>query len=218
MQLQFHQLVIPPGNQLLLTNISWQMFENLLEELGETRAKRLSYNQGTLEIMVPLPEHEIDKEIIGDLVKILLEELGTEFIALGSTTFKNSAMARGVEPDQCFYIQHEATMRGKSRINLAIDPPPDLAIEIDLTSRTPLGNYEALGVPELWRYEGKLRIYVLQQGKYVESPTSSLFPQFPLRKEIPRYVYQSTQTSRNQTMRAFREWVRGIIEKSRPIA
>ncbi len=214
MQLQFHQLVIPPGNQLLLTNISWQMFENLLEELGETRAKRLSYNRETLEIMVPSFEHEDNKRMIGRLVEIILEELDIEFRAAGSTTFKNKPMAQAVEPDECFYIQHEAAVRGKKRVDLTVDPPPDLAIEIDLTSRTSLGNYEALGVPELWRYDGRLRIYVLQQGKYVESPTSSLFPQFPVREEIPRYVYQSTQTGRNQTMRAFREWVKGIIGKS----
>ncbi len=166
MQLELKQIIVQPGNQLQLKDITWQMFETILAELGENRSSRLSYSNGTLEIMVPLPEHEIGKVLIGDLVKILLEELDIEFWSLGSTTLKNSKMAQGLEADDCFYIQNEAAVRGKSRIDLATDPPPDLAIEIDITSRTQLNNYEALGVPELWRYNGhNLQISVLQDGK-----------------------------------------------------
>lgn len=154
MQLTFNQIVIPPGQNLLLKDIDWSTLEELLEELGETRAARLSYSQGMLEIMVPLAEHEAGKEIIGDLVKVILEEWGIDFWALGSTTFKNSAMAQEIEADACFYIQHEAVVRGKKRIDLTIDPPPDLAIEINISSRTRFDNYEKLGVPELWRYDG----------------------------------------------------------------
>jgi len=134
MQLELKQIIIQPGNQLLLKDITWPMFETLLTELGESRASRLSYSKGTLEIMVPLPEHEIGKVLIGNLVEALLEELGIEFWSLGSTTFKNENIAQGVEPDTCFYIQNEAAVRGKNRIDLETDPPPDLAIEIDLTT------------------------------------------------------------------------------------
>src|SRR4028119_1681676 len=170
MQLELNQLIVPPGHQLLLKDVSWQMFEKILEELGETRAARVSYSKGMLEIMTPLAEHEDDKVIIGDLVKALLEELDIEFRSLGSTTFKNEDMRQAVEADDCFYIQNEAVIRGKKRIDLSVDPPPDLAIEIDITSRTKFKNYEALGVPELWRYNGrKLQINVLHAGKYVES-------------------------------------------------
>ena len=88
--------------------------------------------------MTPLPEHENDKEIIGDLVKALLEELDIEFRALGSTTFKNQAMTKGIEPDQCFYIEHERSIRGKKNVDLTVDLPPDLALEVDITSRTHL--------------------------------------------------------------------------------
>ena len=215
MLLELKQIIIQPGNQLLLKDITWQMFETLLTELGESRASRLSYSKGTLEIMVPLPEHEVGKENIGDLVKILLEELDIEFLPLGSTTFKNEKMAQGVEPDTCFYIQNEAAVRGKNRINLETDPPPDLAIEIDLTSRTQLNNYEALGVPELWRYNGrKLEISVLQDGKYVKGEISLQFPNFPIAHLIPQYLEQSKTAGRNVAMKAFRSWVRSSSRAS----
>ncbi|KJH69493.1 Uma2 family endonuclease [Aliterella atlantica] len=208
MLLELNQLVVKPGQQLLLKNISWQMYENILEELGEKRAARVNYSQGLLEIMTPLPEHEDDKEIIGDLLKALLEELNIEFRPLGSTTYKNKQMSVGVEADQCFYIQNEAAIRGKKRIDLAIDPPPDLALEIDITSRTRLNNYEALGVPELWRYDGEsLEINVLESGKYVKSNISRNFPSLPLVDIIPHYVEQSKIKGRNATIKAFRSWV-----------
>lgn len=108
MQVALNQLIIPPGHQLLLKDVSWQMFENILEELGESRAARVSYSKGVLEIKTPLPEHEDDKVMIGDLVKALLEELDIEFRSLGSTTFKNQEMLQAVEADDCFYIQNEA--------------------------------------------------------------------------------------------------------------
>ena len=209
MLLELKQIILQPGNQLLLKDITWPMFETMLTELGESRASRLSYSKGILEIMVPLPDHEVGKEYIGDLVKILLEELDIEFCPLASTTFKNQKMAQGVEPDACFYIQNEAAIRGKNRIDLETDPPPDLAIEIDLTSRTQLNNYEALGVPELWRYNGsKLEISVLRDGKYVKGDVSLQFPNFPITEIIPQYLEQSKIAGRNVAMKAFRAWVR----------
>ena len=212
MQLTFNQIVIPPGQNLLLKDIDWSTLEELLAELGETRAARISYSQGMLEVMVPLAEHEAGKEIIGDLVKVILEEWGIDFWALGSTTFKNSAMAQAIEADACFYIQHEAVVRGKKRIDLTVDPPPDLAIEIDISSRTQFDNYEKLGVPELWRYDGEhLEINVLQNGRYVISATSIHFPQFPLVEAIPQYVKQSQSVGRNTTMKAFRAWVKSYL-------
>ena len=212
MLLELNQLVVQPGQQLLLKNVSWQMYENILEELGDKRASKVNYSQGLLEIMTPLSEHEFDKEIIGDLVKALLEELNIEFVPLGSTTYKNKQMLSGLEADQCFYIQNEAAIRGKKRIDLNIDPPPDLALEIDITSRTRLSNYEALGVPELWRYDGQsLEINVLESGKYIKSNMSRNFPNFPLFDVMPRYVEQSKINGRNATIKAFRSWVRSQL-------
>jgi Uma2 family endonuclease len=162
--------------------------------------------------MAPLPEHEYDKEIISDLVKALLEELDIEFVSLGSTTFKNQFMAQGIEPDQCFYIKNESRIRGKRRLDLTVDPPPDLAIEIDITSRTHPSIYQALKVPELWRFEkGKLQINILQDGVYIESQESLNFPNFALNDVITQYLEQSLVICRNATIKAFRLWIRQQI-------
>jgi len=209
MQFELKQLIVLPGHQILLKEVTWPMFETILEELGESRAARLSYSQGFLEIMTPLPEHEVCKTLIGNFVEILLEELGIEFWSLGSTTLKNQGMKEGIEPDDCFYIENEAVVRGKDRLDLTKDPPPDLAIEIDITSHTRLANYQVLQVPEVWRFDGqKLSIYKLQEGKYVDSPYSRYFPSLPLTEVIPKYLAQSKQAGRNVTMKAFREWLK----------
>jgi len=212
MQLTFNQIVLFPGQALLLKNTNWPMFEALLEELGEARASRVSYSKGFLEIMVPIAAHERDKELIGDLVKILLEEMNLEFLALGSTTFKNQKMEQAVEPDECFYIHNEAQIRNKDRIDLSVDPPPDLAIEIDITSRTRFNNYELLGIPELWRYDGaRLEINVLKDSQYVTSETSIYFPKLSLVEVIPNYVNKGKTLGRNVAMGEFRFWVRKMI-------
>jgi Uma2 family endonuclease len=209
MQVQLRQTIVPPGQQLLMTDISWLMYEQLLEELGEKRSSRINYSEGVLEIMVPLPEHEFDKGIISYLVIALLEELDIDFITLGSTTFKSELMKQGLEADDCFYIENEAVIRGKKRIDLTVDPPPDLALEIDITSRTRLNNYEVLGVKELWRFNGtQLEINVLESGKYIQVNESPHFPSFPLHELIPQYIERNKIDGRNKTMKAFRTWVK----------
>lgn len=209
MQLTLEQIIVQPGQQLLLKNISWQQFEKILEELGEGRAARLSYSNGLLEIMVPLPEHEKAKEIIGELVRILLDELQISFEPLGSTTFENEQMIQAVEPDTCFYIQSYEAVIGKTRIDLTVDPPPDLAVEIDITSRTQFENYLLLGVPELWRCTRRgLQINLLQEGNYVESNVSPNFPGIPIIELINRTVQLNLSVGRSQAIREFKHWVK----------
>ncbi|MEG4574707.1 Uma2 family endonuclease [Microcoleus sp. N3A4] len=211
--LQLRQISVSPGNRVLFHDVNWQEFEAILEELGEHRGSRIAYSQGTLEIRMPLPEHEFNKEIIGDMVKILLEELEIDRECFGSTTFKRKSMLQGIEPDNCFYILNYALMIGKKRIDLTVDPPPDLAIEVDLTSKTQLDAYEALGVPEIWRYENKkLLINVLQDGKYVESEISRIFPNLPIIEAISQYCEESQTAGTSQTLRLFRQWVKDQIQ------
>jgi Uma2 family endonuclease len=184
---QLHQIDVQPGQYLTLREISWAEFEAILEELGEYRAARVAYYQGVLEIRMPSPEHEVDKELIGDMVKILLDELELDWEAYESTTFKRclrraapTQMVAGIEPDTCFYIQNARQMISKRRLDLSVDPPPDLAIEIDVTSKTQVSAYVALGVPELWCYgDGKLKVLVLNQAEYVEVETSPTFGNLP---------------------------------------
>lgn len=209
-----HQLIVSPGNKVQLQNVSWEMYEAILDELGEGYAIRLAYYKETLEIRRPLPKHEKAKSLIGDFVKLMLEELNIDCDVLGSTTFKNKEMLSGVEPDDCFYIQNEPAIRGKDRIDLTVDPPPDLAIEIDNSSQTSLNSYQALKVPELWRYEGRtLKIYLLQDGKYTESNTSPNFPNFPIIDIIPEYLDRSKTEGRSPTIKAFRSRVRQQLQQ-----
>ena len=207
--LQLNQLSVPLGQRLLLRDISWQTFEDILTELSDRRASRLAYSNGTLEIRMPLPEHEKAKVIIGDLLKALLDELDMNWESFGSTTFKRQDMSYGIEPDDCFYIQNQAQMIGKKRLDLSIDPPPDLAIEVDVTSKTQISAYEALGVPEIWRYDdGKLQKNVLRNGVYVEVTSSPTFPGLPIAEGIAQFVAMSSTAGTSPALRAFRQWVR----------
>ena len=209
MLLEINRIVVPPGQTVMFDGVSWQEFEAILEDLGESRNSRIAYDQGKLEITTPLPEHIVNKVYLSNFVEILLEELNIKFCPLGSTTFKNKLMLKGIEPDSCFYIQNEAIVRGKNRLDLTVDPPPDLALEIDITNRTHLEIYQSLGVPELWRYErGKLQILLLVNGKYIESESSANFPNFSLLEVIPQYLTQCRTEGRNKGIKAFRSWVR----------
>ena len=192
-----------------LHDIDWQQFEAILEDLGDNRASRIAYFDGVLEIRMPLPEHERTKVIISNLLVILLEELDWEWESLGSSTFKTKSMKAGIEPDDCFYIKNYAAMIGKKRLDMSIDPPPDIAIEVDLTSNTQISAYEALAVAEIWRYaNGKLSIRLLREGKYVESLASLSFPDFPVIDGISQFLERGTELSISSLRREFRQWVR----------
>ena len=208
MELALSKIVVKPGQQLLLRDISWADFEEILSDLREHRGWRISYSNGALEIMVPLPEHEKHKEIIGEIVRILLDKLEIDFEALASTTFKNEQMNQAVEADACFYIKNHQAVIGKDRLDLTSDPPPDLAIEIDITNRTQFNNYLLLQVPELWRYtRTSFQIYLLQGDCYIESQTSPNFPDIPIIELIERYVRQAQTEGRSKAIRAFKHWV-----------
>jgi Uma2 family endonuclease len=211
--LRLQQIRVPPGQRILLEAISWHEFEAIVEELGEHRGTRIAYSKGTLEIVSPLPEHEKAKVIISDLLKILLDELAMPWESLGSTTFRREEMAAGIEPDDCFYIQHQAAMVGKDRIDLAVDPPPDLVIEIDVTSTTALQAYAALQVPELWRYHDRaLQIFVLCDDTSVPSPRSPTFPHIPVVEGVTQSVEMSRTVGTAPDLRALRQWVREPIQ------
>ncbi len=202
------QIQLQEGQTIILDDISWSEFESILEDLGERRRSRIAYYQGVLEIRMPLPEHERPKIIIGDLVKILLDELGMESESLGSTTFKRQRMQAGIEPDDCFYIQNYRAMIGKKRLDLEVDPVPDLVIEIDVTSLTKVSAYEALGVAEIWRWkDNKLEINLLQNGKYISSDTSQIFPLFPVIEGFSLFLDRSTELPSSALRREFRQWV-----------
>jgi len=200
------------ADRVLLHNISWDQFERLLADLGDSRSARIAYDNGTLEIMTPLPEHEHFKEVIGDAVKDIADELDLDYESYGSTTWRKRLKMAGVEPDNCFYFQHEAEVRGRLDLDISKgDPPPDLALEIDLTSKSldrfPI--YVRLAVPEIWCYdEGALKIYHLQDGDYIEAETSLALPQLPVR-ELPQLIETYRAQGRRAIRKAIRHWARG---------
>ncbi|NJN14059.1 MAG: Uma2 family endonuclease [Richelia sp. RM2_1_2] len=199
---------LTPGSQIAIHNLSWQDFERLLEDLGEKRKTRIAYYQGTLEIMSPLALHERPHRIIAYIITTILEIQGRIWEDFGSTTFKRPNIA-GVEPDTCFYIQNANQVKGCTQMDLSIYPPPDLAVESDVTSKTTLNAYISLGVPEVWIYSNqKLTIYILQADGYVESPQSLTFPNLPITELIPRLVQQAINDGTSQMLQELRALIR----------
>jgi Uma2 family endonuclease len=200
----------PTEQRILLQNISWQLFENLSLELGEHNSHRLAYHKGNLEIMVPLPEHENSNRLIERLIVTLLEELQIEYNLFGSMTIKRPSMKAGKEPDSCYYIENEALVRGKKTLDFNEDPPPDLALEIDISrsSLNQLELYADLGIKELWIYDRRtISFYQLENGSYVECDRSPTFPILPANRVI-EFLEQCQTLGVITALRQFREWLR----------
>jgi Uma2 family endonuclease len=192
---------LAPGSSISIEDISWSDFENVLEELGEKRQVRLTYYQGRLEIMSPLAIHERPHRIIADIVKKILEHQERDWEDFGSTTFKRQELA-GVEPDTCLYIDHADQVRGCINMDLDIYPPPDLAIESDVTSKTTLDVYAVIGVPEVWIYSKEsLTIYLEQNSTYQESSTSNIFPNLNIVEMIPKLIKKAIADGTSKMLR-----------------
>lgn len=198
------------ADRVILSCTNWQQFENLLQNLGNNRAARIAYDRGRLEIMTPLPEHEYYKDIISDCIKDIAKELGLDYECYGSATWRRESKQVGVEPDSCFYFQNESRIRGKLKFALEQEPPPDLVLEIDVTSKSlprfPI--YARLEVPEIWCYEqGKLTVYILQREEYQISSSSLVFPDLSV-AEIPELIEKYRDRGRRAISQAVIDWVR----------
>lgn len=198
--------------RVILSNVSWQTFEQLLKELGDNRASRLAYNEGLLEIMTPRGPHENNNRFIESMIGVIADELNLNLKKFGSLTMKREKKLKGAEPDSCYYLQNEPLVRSKQEIDLDNDPPPDLVLEIDIISgsldKKPI--YAAIGIPELWRYDGnRLEVFVLEpsKGDYQSVSQSPTFPWMPI-DIIHRFIRQSLVDGETATLRAFRVWVR----------
>lgn len=203
----------PPAEQrTTLHNVRWVTYEQLLIDLAGQSSRRLTYNQGTLEIMTPLPLHERLTRTIEMMINVVAEETETDIYCLGSTTFKREDLQRGFEPDTCFYIQNEARVRGEEIIDLRTDPPPDLVIEIDITSGSmnKLPIYAHIGVPEVWRHDtSKLVIYKLSGQNYTESSNSLAFP-YIASTAATDFIHRHKNDTSTAFIKALRKWVRSL--------
>ncbi len=157
------------NQRLILQGISWEFYEQLLDEFKGSNALHFAYDNGILEVEVPLFKHERPTEILRDLITNICIEKEIDLLNAGKTTFRQRVKTKGVEPDSCFYIQHESKVRGLLDLDLSKNPPPDLVIEVDVTSPSldKLPIYAALGVPEVWLYKSeKIEFLKLVGGKY----------------------------------------------------
>lgn len=209
-------LVPPP---LLLQGIRWQTYQQLVNDLESEPGKRLTYDQDHLEIMTPLPIHEQYKSRLGRLVEVFTEEYDIEILSLGSTTWSRPDLLKGLEADECYYLQNEPAVRGKTHWDLTLDPPPDLAIEVDITSHSlnRLAIYAALGVPEVWQYNGKnLTIYYLLDEQYHPQTQSQVLP--PLTQaDILHFITLSRTLGETTWIKTFRQWIRQQRQTESPI-
>jgi Uma2 family endonuclease len=199
---------------LVLCGIDWRTYTRLLYAFAEHPSVRLTYDRGDLEIMSPLPEHESDARMLGRFVVVMTEELGLPIKGGGSTTFRRRRKQRGLEPDDSYWIATEPRVRGKRRIDLRIDPPPDLAIEVDVTSSSldRMAIYASLAVPEVWRLDDSvLTFHVLEADRRFAKSLHSLA--FPLVTPSDLIGFMSLRSTldENTVVRQFREWFRKLL-------
>lgn len=205
---------LPTEQRVILADISWQQFEQLLVELGETRQARLTYLRGKLEMMTPVEAHERCSRLIDSLILVLADELATAVTSLTAVILKNAEIGCATEPDACYYLEER---QPQTELDLTHDLSPDLVVEVALTksSLQKLPIYASLGIPEVWRYittagedmlKGKLTIYQLQDDSYIERPHSAAFPFLPASR-ILEFMEQSDSMSLAAALKLLRAWV-----------
>jgi Uma2 family endonuclease len=202
----------PPGRCLRLSDVDWLTYSRLLKVFAERPGIRLTYDRGELEIMSPSLEHDDDGRVLGVCVFVLTEELGLPLKHGGSTTLRRRLRQRGIEADECFWIANAHRMAGRRRLDLRTDPPPDLAIEVDVThsSLDRLSIYAILGVPEVWRLDGDtLTIYILGPGPaYRTAAASQCFPLVGPADLVGFLQLARQATDEHLMVRQLRDWIR----------
>ena len=202
---------LPPGTVIKLPG-NWQDYQTLVEQLGDRSIPRIKYRPGEILLMSPLPVHGKQANIIADVVKVLLDFLGRDYEAFTPITI-DLPEVRGIEPDYCFYIDNYAAIVGKDRIAWGIEPPPDLVIEVDVTSYTDVNDYLPYQIPEVWLFKkNRLIIYSWQDHQYIKSLTSRYFPNF----NVSEIVEECWQMSRDRhTSTVIRDLRRKIERENR---
>jgi Uma2 family endonuclease len=201
---------LPAGATLRLPSVSWEEYETLLSDLTDWPGMRVSYDAGEMEIMSPSHEHEGHKELIYGLARVISEESGITLETRGSATYRQKRLAKGAEPDTCFYVQNAARIIGKRTIDLYVDPPPDVVVEIDTTneSLSKFKIYAAFGVPEIWRYDGQqAHIYQLADQAYAEVRASLAFHTLTA-VALTDFIAQSKTQGQTAALASFRQWWR----------
>ena len=198
---------LPADAEIKLHNIAWDDYEELLEQVGEARGLRISYNEGTLRILTLSTEHESYACFIEGLLTVIILRLRINIRSFGSATLRKPGV--GNEPDACFYVQSVPLIGNRSNLDFSKDPPPDIAVEVDVNhdSADKLSIYTRLGVPEVWRYDGaRLTIYLLESGGYVEAEQSRALPLLTA-DLLTNFLWRLREDGELQTLLAFDEWL-----------
>ncbi len=207
------QVLAREHEYVLLHGVRWTTYVALLEDMGN-RHIRLTYDNGDLEIMTVSPRHEWSKTLLGRMIEAMTEELNIPLRSGGSTTFKKELQEKGLEPDECYWVANEFAVRGRADLDPDIDPPPDIAVEVEI-SRSALnrmGIYASLRVSEVWRSDGQSIIVAQLQddGTYAQVARSPSFPWLPL-DELSRFLVASATMGETAWIRSFRSWVRTVL-------
>ena len=205
---------LPDGlGPVLLYGVPWSLYERMLEKLVHSHA-RFTFDRGTLQIMTLSPEHEWGSVAIHDMIVVLTEELNRPMTAFGLMTHKRADLEKGMEPDQCYYFNHLDRVVGMSRFDPGVDPVPDLAVEVEVTHSIldRIAIYAALGIAEVWRFDGRaLRVLLLSpEGAYAPADRSPRFPMFTP-EELAGWIVRAGEVDGTRWRRELRPWVRDRI-------
>lgn len=197
------------NQKLILQGVGWELYERILEEFTDSNGLRLAYDDGYLEVEVPLSQHEIPIRLLSDLVSTICVETEVNFRNVGSTTFRSRARSKGCEPDTAFYIKNEDRVRGLTNIDSSKDPPPDLVIEVDFTSPSldKLPIYAALGVSEVWRYKGDRVEFYRLSGEFYQPTENSVFYPRLLAETANEFLRKGLTESSTEWFREIRQWI-----------
>jgi Uma2 family endonuclease len=203
---------LPPATDITFHHVSWEDYEELLDQVGEASGLRISFNEGTLQVMSLSPEHEKYARFFEKITTATSLRLRLKILSFGSATMKKSRRLKGKEPDACFYVQSADALGAKIQLDFETDPPPDIAVEVDVhhTSHDTFSIYAGLGVPEIWHYDGStLTIYQLQDGAYTEVTTSPALPMFT-NQILTEFLNRLRAEDEFQTLLAFDEWLQSL--------
>ncbi len=184
---------------------SWQEYQTLCKQRGDNSIPRLKYRAGEVLLMSPLPKHGRDAHLIASIITILLDHQAQEYDALTPVTMQLPEES-GIEPDYCFYIDHWPTVSGKERIDWHNDPPPDLVLEIDVTSYSDVQDYLPYAIPEVWLLrQQQLVIYQLQGKAYITQIQSQYFPEMNLSEIMTRCLAAAYERNTSAAIRELKQ-------------
>jgi Uma2 family endonuclease len=208
--------VYDPTWRVALSDVTWEEYERLLDarKTAERRAVHITYDRGEVEIMTISFRHERYKSTLARMFEALCYHLAIPICGAGGMTVRREDLDRGFEPDECYYHRNLDRVIAKDELNFQTDPPPDLAIEVEVTrtvvARLPI--YAAMGIPEVWRYDGeRITVLLLTDGRYQESPTSPTVPNLPL-AELAMFITRMGKVDDTTLRREFQDWINANVK------